>query len=242
MSQAALRPHSILCQLPPLPRQHRSFLSLRSCPQPSCHRYAAAPDLSGCSVSLRAESGPAAQPSIDQDRGLRQQQHWSTPTPSQTSSSAGVLASAAVLVSLAWADEAQAGIGESISEFVDARSSVTTALATIAFLLLLVLTAGVSQASLVPVLATGPDSSCTLHQVRLPATQPAVRLTQVIYLSVSAWGDRTSESKDRRDEERAERCAQARGHAPCRVSVPHWVTTVWVILRAYCCTSCILVC
>ena len=223
MSQAAFRPHSILGQLSPLAWQHSYFRSPRSCPQPSCRRFAAVPELPGCSVSSgRAESGPAAQSSLIQDRGLRQQQqqqHCSTPTPPQTSWSAGRLASAAVLVSLAWADQAQAGVGESISEFIDARSSLTTALATIAFLLLLVLTAGVSKSTVCPVLenvlATCLGSACATHQVRLPAPQPAICLAQVIYLSFSAWGDRTSESKDRRDAERAERCAQAREHAPC---------------------------
>lgn len=120
-------------------------------------------------------------------------------------------------LSLSWASAAQAGVGDTITEFVESRSSLTTALATIAFILLLVLTSGVSLR-----LEWSVPHSTSLLLLLLPAVTDACHcglirhgVLQVIYLSVAAWGDRTDESKDRLDEERADRCALCADSADC---------------------------
>ena len=84
------------------------------------------------------------------ERGLQQQHTCSSSSSAQASSKhslTAVLPLSTAIITAAWAHTAHAeGVGDAISDFVAARSSFTTGLATIAFLLLLVLTAGVSLA------------------------------------------------------------------------------------------------
>ena len=92
-----------------------------------------------------ASSQPAAQP--DFSRRRQQQQtpaHSLRSSSSSSSSSSGSQAclTAAALVALAagWAPHAHAGV---LSDFLESRTTLTTSLASVAFILLVILTAGV---------------------------------------------------------------------------------------------------